>query len=119
VSWPRRTAWQLLYSWPDGGWQRGTVARLRPRTALSHAARGRSRRCAARRHGGVRADSARFDSASYVPGRPDGCCCPPPPPPRPFPPMTSGLGFGCVSSLCLVTVSRHCVSSRLGPSRTV
>ena len=27
---------QLLYWWPDDGWQRGTVARLCPRPAFSH-----------------------------------------------------------------------------------
>ena len=27
---------QLLYWWPDDGWQRGTVARLCPRGAFSH-----------------------------------------------------------------------------------
>jgi len=27
---------QLLYWWPDDGWQRGTVARLCPRRAFSH-----------------------------------------------------------------------------------
>jgi hypothetical protein len=28
---------QLLYWWPDDGWQRGTVARLCPRPAFQHA----------------------------------------------------------------------------------
>jgi hypothetical protein len=27
---------QLLYWWPDDGWQHGTVARLCPRGAFSH-----------------------------------------------------------------------------------
>jgi hypothetical protein len=29
---------QLIYRWPDDGWQRGTVARLCPRPAFSHVA---------------------------------------------------------------------------------
>ena len=54
---------QLLYWWPDDGWQRGTVARLCPRPAFSHvvAYTRQTRRTSALRG---TADSL-LDSASY------------------------------------------------------
>jgi transposase InsO family protein len=52
---------QLLYWWPDDGWQRGNVARLCPRPAFSHVVAFNTRQTSALRG---TADSL-LDSASY------------------------------------------------------
>jgi hypothetical protein len=112
---------QLLYWWPDDGWQRCTVARLCPRPASSHVVAYTRQTSALRgtaESGGLAASMSPPPSTA-----PGGCCCPPPRPracgaepvpthaavppprrgragPRRSPPMTLGLA---------------CVSSQLGP----
>ena len=51
----------MLYWWPEDGWQRGTVARLCPRGALSHVV-AYNRQASALR--GVDSDTL-LDAASY------------------------------------------------------
>jgi hypothetical protein len=93
---------QLLYWWPDDGWQRGTVARLCPRPAFSHVvAYTRPRQTSALRLRGTADSSRRHGCLTLHPMAPGGCCCPPP---RPracgtAPILTHDFGFG----LCLVT----------------